>query len=142
MGTIGRKNIQYIFTSRTSLMSVVDTIHFLYRVSFNVGRIFGTFFESSIWFRIYMERLRGSPRVYEFPWNRKPRTRGHSCGQHEHLCLCGGFLYGGTDRTEQEVSGQLVSLCPNGSCDVIVFLEDAAAALRCITSRSLSLLSD
>lgn len=62
----------------------------------------------------------------EFPWSRTSRT----LGQNKGLCLCGGFLYCGKQRREQEVSGQLVPLCPNGSYDVVVFLEEATAALR------------
>lgn len=38
-----------------------------------------------------------------------------------------GFLYGETERKEQEVGGQLVPLCPNGSYDVVVFLEEATS---------------
>lgn len=92
------------------------------------------------------ETFKGSPKVYvgtiTYTWNWTPRTLGHSCGQHDRLCPCSGFLYSGTERREQEVSGQLVPLCPNGSYDVLIFLKDTTVALRYITSCSLSLMSD
>lgn len=62
--------------------------------------------------------------------------------QHDCLCLRVSFLYAETESKEQEVSGQLVLLCPNGSSDVIIFLKEATAALCSITTRLLSVMSD